>query len=93
MLGHPHYEFVAPGFIARDEPGLLRAMLLAYGFSEDELDASLAQRLMAYTLLHRFGKISEYLGLFGSEPPADLAELQRRLWTFRASAELGEPGA
>jgi hygromycin-B 7''-O-kinase len=82
MLGHPGYEFVAPGFLLHGSRSLRRAMLLAYGFSPADLDESLSHRLMAYTLLHRFALLPEWLELVGKPPPADLDELQVRLWSL-----------
>ena len=83
MLGHPHYEFVAPGCcVTRGSPRLQRAMLLAYGYSEDQLDRTLARQLMAYTLLHRFVNVPDLLALFGSQRPASFEDLQQELWSF-----------
>lgn len=81
MLGHPLYEFAAPGCsIARGIPALVRAMLLGYGYPDAQLDLDLAQRLTAYTLLHRYITLADLLALFAPHPPRTLAELQRRLW-------------
>ena len=64
MLGHPYYDFAAPGCcITRSSPDLQRAMLLAYGYSTDELDKVLSERLMAYTMIHRFINIPDLLSL------------------------------
>lgn len=83
MVGHSHYEFAAPGcFLTRSSPRLQRAMLLAYGYSEAELNGELAMRLMAYTLLHRFINVPELLELFGDRRPTSLEELCRLLWMF-----------
>jgi len=83
MLGHPYYEFVAPGCsITRGEPGLQRAMLLAYGYSEDELSATFADQLMSYTLLHRYIRISDLVKPFGSRQPTSLEDIKRALWSF-----------
>jgi len=83
MLGHPHYEFVAPGCcITSSSPELQRAMLLAYGYSEDQLDATLAKQLMAYTLIHRFVNIPDLLRMFDSRQPKNLEELNKELWSF-----------
>jgi hygromycin-B 7''-O-kinase len=83
MLGHPLYEFAAPGCcITRDSPELQRALLCAYGLAEGELTQALSDRLMAYTLLHRYVKILDLLGMFEPTAPASLDELQRRLWMF-----------
>jgi hygromycin-B 7''-O-kinase len=83
MLGHPRYEFAAPGCcITRGSPRLQRAMLLSYGYSEAELNAELAAQLMAYTLLHRFINVPELLGLFDDHRPTSFEELGRLLWAF-----------
>jgi hygromycin-B 7''-O-kinase len=83
MLGHPLYEFAAPGCcITRGSPHLQRAMLLAYGYSEDQLDATLARQLMAYVLIHRFVNISDILDLFGPQRPTDFDALRKALWSL-----------
>jgi hygromycin-B 7''-O-kinase len=83
MLGHPLYEFAAPGCcITRGSPDLQRAMLLAYGYAEEQLNPTLAAQLMAYTLLHRFINVSELLKMFGSRPAASFEELKNALWAF-----------
>jgi hygromycin-B 7''-O-kinase len=83
MLGHPLYEFAAPGCcITRGSPDLQRAMLLAYGYAEAQLNSTLAAQLMAYTLLHRFINIPELLKMFGSRRPASFEELKSALWSF-----------
>ncbi len=88
MLGHSHYEFAAPGCcITRGSPNLQRAMLLAYGYAEDQLNATLAKQLMAYTLLHRFINISDLVELFGSQKPADFDALRQALWSFSETDE------
>jgi hygromycin-B 7''-O-kinase len=85
MVGHPYYEFVAPGCcITHSSPRLRRAMLLGYGFSEDQLDERLSERLMAYTLTHRFIDVSYLLTLFDSQQIARLDDLTRALWSFSA---------
>jgi hygromycin-B 7''-O-kinase len=83
MLGHPLYEFAAPGCcITRGSPELQRALLRGYGFEEGELTQALSDRLMAYTLLHRFVRIPDLLAMFEPTVPANLDELQRMLWSF-----------
>jgi hygromycin-B 7''-O-kinase len=82
MLGHPHYEFAAPGCsITHGSPSLQRAMLRAYGYSEAELNGELATRLMAYTVLHRFINVPELLKLFDHQPTT-FEKLCRLLWAF-----------
>jgi hygromycin-B 7''-O-kinase len=83
MLGHPCYEFVAPGCcITHSSPRLRRAMLLGYGFAEDQLDEQLSERLMAYTLVHRFIDIPYLLTLFQAQQITSLHDLRRALWSF-----------
>lgn len=83
MLGHPYYDFAAPGFcITRSSPDLQRSMLLAYGYSTDQLDETLSAKLMAYTLIHQFINIPDLLSLFGSNWPRNLDELRNELWAF-----------
>jgi hygromycin-B 7''-O-kinase len=91
MLGHPYYEFVGPGwFMARGSPDLVRTMLLTYGFAPTELNSTLADQLMAYTLLHRFVNVPELLELFDDQPPKRFDDLQRKLWSFSGgSASVG----
>ncbi len=84
MLGHRLYEFIAPGCsITHYSNKLRRAMLKAYGFSEDQLNETLSEQLMAYTLIHRYIKIPELLELFDLQyKPASIEDLTRRLWSF-----------
>ncbi len=83
MLGHPHYDFVAPGCsITRSSSDLQRAMLLAYGYPEDQLDETMARQLMAYTLIHGFINIPELLELFGPQQPESFEDLRNQLWSF-----------
>ena len=84
MLGHPYYDFVAPGFLLGAEPDLRRAMLLAYGFTPEALNPGLSRQMMAYTLLHRFASLPEMLARFGANQPATMAELESALWGFQA---------
>ncbi len=83
MLGHPYYEFAAPVCsITRGSKELRRAMLLAYGFSDDQLNETLSRQLMAYTLIHRFITISDLIEIFDSQKPRDFEELKKRLWSL-----------
>ncbi len=83
MLGHPYYEFAAPGCcITRSSPDLQRTMLLAYGYSMDQLDEALSEKLMGYTLVHRFINIPELLDLFGPNKPKNFDKLRSELWSF-----------
>ena len=82
ILGHPYYEFAAPGCcITIGLPEMQRTMLLAYGFSAAQLDEALARRLTAYTLLHRFVRIPDILARLDSKP-AGFREFRESLWSF-----------
>ena len=83
MLGHPHYEFAAPGCcITHGSPRLQRAMMLAYGYPEDQLDADLADRLMAYTLIHRYINVPDLLKMLDLPQTVSLEHIKRVLWSF-----------
>ena len=60
---------------------LQRTMLLAYGFSNAQLDEALARQLVAYTLLHRFARIPDILACLNPQPTC-FHELES-LWSFR----------
>jgi len=54
-VGFREYELALPAMILMPRrPDLLRPLLLAYGYREDELDERLRARLLAYGLLHRY---------------------------------------
>jgi len=80
MLGAPEYELSAVGvFLTCAEPGLLRALLDAYGA---ELDDELPLRIMAYTLLHRYSNLRWYLErLPVTDEVGGLESLARRWFT------------
>jgi hygromycin-B 7''-O-kinase len=83
MLGHPHYEFAAPGCcITRGSPRLQRAMMLGYGYSEDQLNGDLADRLMAYTLIHRYINVPELLKMLDLPQSVALEDIEGALWSF-----------
>ena len=82
MLGHPYYDFAAPVCsITRESKELRRAMLLTYGFSDDQLNETLSRQLMAYTLIHRFITIPDLIEIFDSQP-GDFEELRKKLWSM-----------
>jgi hygromycin-B 7''-O-kinase len=54
-IGFHEYDLAATGlFVMRGRPPLLRAFLQAYGYHEGDLTDALSQRLLVYTLLHRY---------------------------------------
>lgn len=75
MMGHPHYEFVAPLMTcAIGEPMLSRALVESYGM---DLTPALADRLTTYCLLHKFARLSDILARCSvSSGP----ELHRAMW-------------
>lgn len=82
MIGHPYYEFVAPGFLLRASPVLRRAMLLAYGFQAQQLTGALSRQLTAFTLLHRFASLPQILESAAPQNPSGMDDLQAALWGF-----------
>ena len=83
MVGHPLYEFAAPACsITRGNPVLLTQLLLSYGFVKDDLTEALAERLLAYTLLHRYIDIQELIGMLGTDRIDTLDRLREGLWSF-----------
>jgi hygromycin-B 7''-O-kinase len=84
MIGAPEYEFAAVGlFVSCGDPAVLRRVLIAYGYAENQLDAELQNRFLAYTLLHRYSNLPWYLKRV---PPPDrvrsLSELASFWWGF-----------
>jgi hygromycin-B 7''-O-kinase len=80
MIGAPEYELAAVGiFLTCAEPGLLGALLDAYG---GEVDDELPFRVMAYALLHRYSNLRWYLErLPVVDEAGDLESLARRWFT------------
>ncbi|HET9251941.1 MAG TPA: aminoglycoside 3'-phosphotransferase/choline kinase family protein [Candidatus Eisenbacteria bacterium] len=80
MLGAREYEWAAVGiFLTCAEPGLLGALLEAYGA---EVDDELPLRTMAYVLLHRYSNLRWYLErLPVLDEVGDLESLARRWFT------------
>jgi len=80
MAGAPEYEFAPVGiFLTCAEPGLLGALLGAYGA---EVDDELPLRTMAYALLHRYSNLRWYLErLPAPNEVGDLESLARRWFT------------
>ena len=75
MMGHPHYEFVAPLMcLTIGEPSLSRTLVESYGM---ELTPALADRLTTYCLLHKYGRLGDILERC---PVSNGDELHRALW-------------
>jgi len=82
MVGAPEYEFASVGvFFSCGEGPLLREALRSYGYAEKDLAANLAERCLAYGLLHRYSNIPWFLRRV--PPPAGtvtLSGLARTWW-------------
>ena len=75
MMGHPHYEFVAPLVcLTIGEPSLSRTLVESYGM---ELTPALAGRLTTYCLLHKYGRLSDILQRC---PVSNGRALYRAIW-------------
>jgi len=87
MIGPPEYELVAPGVeIVRGDRGFLRELLVASGYSEDQLDAELQHRLMTCTLLHRYLTLADLMELIpGAKAATSVDELAGIVWPMRCN--------
>ncbi len=84
FCGFHEYEFVAPGVLmVQGRRELQRALLLAYGYAEIELDLSLRARLMLLTVLYECSDLRKYaLRLAPQAVHLPLDELEAAIWTF-----------
>jgi hygromycin-B 7''-O-kinase len=84
LCGFNEYEFVAPGVLMVQGDGELQtALLLAYGYTEAELDVELRARLMLLTVLYECSDLRKYaLRLAPEAIHLTLDELERAIWTF-----------
>lgn len=80
MKCHYLYEFGAPlVFITAGNIELKRAMLLGYGFNENELNEELENHLFASILLHRFTNVPWYIKNILPKPIEHLNDLKNYL--------------
>lgn len=86
LCGFHEYEFVAPGVLmVQGDAELQRAMLLAYGYKESDLDSALRARLMLLTVLYECSDLRKYaLRLAPEAVNLTLAELESAIWRFAA---------
>ena len=86
LCGFHDYEFVAPGVLmTQGDAELQRAMLLAYGYTESQLDLSLRARLMLLTVLYECSDLRKYaLRLAPEAVRLTLYELESAIWKFAA---------
>jgi aminoglycoside phosphotransferase len=84
LCGFHEYEFVAPGVLMmQGNRELQRAFLLAYGYSETQLDLNLRARLMLLTILYECSDLRKYaMRLAPAAVDLTLAELEAAIWTF-----------
>jgi hypothetical protein len=84
LCGYHEYEFVAPGVLMmQGNYELQRAFLLAYGYSETQLDLNLRARLMLLTVLYECSDLRKYAMRLAPEAvDFTLAELEAAIWTF-----------
>lgn len=88
LCGAKEYEFVAPGVLMVQGDGeLQRALLLAYGYTESQLDEDLRARLMLLTILYECADLRKYaLRLAPEAVGLTLDELERAIWKFTQKA-------
>jgi hygromycin-B 7''-O-kinase len=86
LFGLHEYEFVAPGLLmVQGSRQLQRAILLAYGYKESELDLSLRARLMLLSVLYECSDLRKYaMRLTPEAVDFTLNELEAAIWTFAA---------
>ena len=83
MVGAPEYDFASFGlFVACGDGRFLRRALRAYGYRDDELDAELQCRLMAYAMLHRYSNLRWYLERLPADGAASFEALAARWWAL-----------
>ena len=77
LVGFHEYDFASAGlFMMTGRPELLRAFLRAYGYADPAPGAELSERLLAYTLLHRYRDLNWIVGeLLAGRGCATLEEL------------------
>ena len=84
LCGFHEYEFVAPGVLmVQGSRELQRAMLLAYGYREAQLDLTLRARLMLLTVLYECSDLRKYaLRLAPEASRLTLDQLEAAIWNF-----------
>lgn len=80
-IGPRGYEFAACVELLFDgEAGLARALLLGYGYEPGELTPEHSERLLAWNLCHRFGRLQRMLRAALPQRPASLRELAQCIY-------------
>ena len=82
-IGFLEYDLASAGlFMMWGRPTLLRTFLLAYGYTEAQINEPLSHRLMAYTLLHRYRPLNWVREAFVKQPCSTLEELARAIYAL-----------
>jgi hygromycin-B 7''-O-kinase len=82
QLGHFEYELVAPcAFIFKSEPLALREYLIRCGFQENTLNQRFSEKLLVWSVLHRyFSLVTEFKAEMSSLPEGDFSRLAARVY-------------
>jgi hygromycin-B 7''-O-kinase len=85
MVGHPLYEFVAPGLeIGGGNPEILETLMVNAGYPTEALDETLARQLMANTLIHRYIDLASVLSMVPqAREAANMDELTQLVWPLQ----------
>ncbi|MBN6037130.1 phosphotransferase family protein [Amycolatopsis sp. 195334CR] len=79
MRGAPEYDLVGVGvFVAGGDLAFFRRLLLAYGYTPEQLDTDFARRCLAYTLLHVYSNLPWYLKVMPEPARPTLDALAQR---------------
>lgn len=84
MLGLPQYDLLGPGaFLIQGDKELLRAFLMAYGYSSDTLTEALSHQLTALMLLHRYSNLDIQVRIADWKTKVqNLKDLENLVWGF-----------
>jgi hygromycin-B 7''-O-kinase len=90
--GAREYEFGAVSqFLGAGEPGLLRSFLLGYGYGEARLTPALQERMMLYTLLHRYSNLPWFMDRLPPKRATTLHELAAEWYDFGDAPASAKP--
>ncbi len=82
QVGHPEYEWVAPcTFIFKSEPLALSQFLVGSGFDKTTLNQRFSEKLLAWSILHRyFSLITWFKEEMAELPAGDFSQLAARVY-------------
>ena len=81
MTGWGEYDLLGPSaFMTAGMPRRVQSLLVGFGYSAADIDATLKRRLMALMLLHRASDPVRHIRIDGQEKADDLFELQDLIW-------------